>query len=287
MKLVIVSDIKRGKDNVIVYGFKLARYLEWEVDIIHMVDPRSVHGVASTYSDSQTITPGRKMSPEEIIAREIKENQAALDDLISGEGSRLDYPLKINVLVEEGSIEGKMRQIREDDKTGLVLLNSELDQNVIATQGELFDMMKSIPAAYLLVSPKHEFTPFNQMLLPAAFIAKDLNQYPKVSHILKHFKSHIEAVNVAKDTEAKDTLQNRENWLKTSRDIFTASTVETKELEGANFNKTLIDYVKNSQPDLVMLFKKEKSIFERLFKKDLMKQLMGETEVPLLFYNSH
>ncbi|WP_462279718.1 hypothetical protein [Salinivirga cyanobacteriivorans] len=286
MKLTIVSDIKRGKDSVIVYGLKLARYLEWEVDIVHMVDPRSVHGVASTYSDSQTITPGRKMSPEEIVAREIRENQAALDDLISGEGSRLDYPLKINVVVEEGAIEGKMRRIKNDEEQGLVLMNSDLDHNVISSQSELFDIIKSIPAPYLLVSPNQEFTPFNQMILPAAFITKDLNQYPKVSHVLKHFKSHIEAVDVVKDLDANNNMQNRESWLRNARDVFPASTIDARGLQGKEYNQTLVDHVKKSKPDLVMLFKKEQSIFDRLFKKELMKQLMEETDVPLLFYNS-
>ena len=286
MKLKIISDIKKGKENIIVYGLKLARYLEWEVDIIHMVDPRAEHGVASTYSDSQTITPGRKMTPDEIIQREINENQSALDNLISGEGSRLDYPLKINSVVEEGAINAKLRKIGQDEDTGLIMVNSELDNNVLSSRRELFDLMKSIPAAWLIVPSGHQFHSFNHMMLPAEFLELDSPQYPKISFILKHFNSRIEAVDVVKKTTG-ELDKKTASWIENARNIFTASTLEAKELEGVDYNKTLIEYVKKTRPDLLLLLKKEKSIFERLFKKDLLKDLIEKTNLPLLFYNSH
>lgn len=69
--------------------------MECELDIVHAIDSRSYHRMLSSYADSQTITPGNKLSHDEIMRREKKSAQKALDKMLSKEASKLNYPLKM------------------------------------------------------------------------------------------------------------------------------------------------------------------------------------------------
>lgn len=70
MKIVIVSDIRGSSESIIPYGLNLAKRLETEVEIIHVIDSRVIQGVPSRYADSQSIAAGNKQTVNEIIQKE-------------------------------------------------------------------------------------------------------------------------------------------------------------------------------------------------------------------------
>ncbi len=93
---MIISDIEGKADSIIPYGLRLGKHTETEVDIIHIIDPRNKQGATSPFADSKSITPGRVMPHDYILAREQNRASKAIEKLLSGEASRLNYPLKID-----------------------------------------------------------------------------------------------------------------------------------------------------------------------------------------------
>jgi hypothetical protein len=99
MKTIILSDINNSAKSIIPYGLRLARELESEVDLLHVIDPRTHTGAYSSLSDSQSISPGETLSHAETIQHAKNRVSIKLDKLLSAEGSRLNYPLKLTGLL--------------------------------------------------------------------------------------------------------------------------------------------------------------------------------------------
>ncbi len=71
MKIIIISNIRSKSESIIPYGLKLARYLESEVDIIHVIDSRTEPVLPSSYADSQTFAlGGEKFTYADTLNRE-------------------------------------------------------------------------------------------------------------------------------------------------------------------------------------------------------------------------
>ena len=90
MRIIIISDVKGQTQSIIPYGLDLAKYLESEVEIFHLVDSRIQQGVSSVYGDSHSITPGKKLSHPEIIEREKQQIEKELDQMLSQRGFQIE-----------------------------------------------------------------------------------------------------------------------------------------------------------------------------------------------------
>ncbi len=127
MKTIIISDINGKSESIIPYGLTLAKMLESEVDVIHAIDSRLHQGEYSSLSDSQSITPGKTFSHEEIMQREKDKVQIQLDKLLSSEASRLNYPIKINTLVEKDSIINSISSKIKEEPSSIFVISIEPD----------------------------------------------------------------------------------------------------------------------------------------------------------------
>lgn len=286
MKVFIISDIHSNVESIIPYGLNFAKNLETEVDIIHTIDSRDLPGAYSPVADSQSFSPGSKLNTENLIEREKHSAEVGLKKILSAEASRLNYPLKINTAIEETDIESKLTSLAEKDHESIILINTETRNKIFNNLGEIINTIKNINAIYLLVHPGQVFYEFERVILPTHFTAEDFEKYPMIAYLFKGFKPNIVALDIAKNEDYLGTEMKSSQWEKGASAVFSESTVNSMMITGKHYNETLIKYIQKDKPDLVLLFKREKNLIERLFKKDLMKELLKQTDVPVLFYSS-
>jgi hypothetical protein len=286
MKIYIISDLNSDVESVIPYGLRFAKFIEKEVDILHPIDPRTLKGAYTSISDSQSISPGSKLSSEALVEREKKNADTGLKKILSAEGSRLNYPLKINTVIEENDIESMLGARIENDHESIFIINTKTSNGIFDSTGEIIDIVKKLHAIYLLVHPGQVFHEYERVILPTNFTQEDLEKYPKVSFLFKGFEPNINAVDVGKNEEYLGTEMKSSRWEAGAKAVFNDSTITSTMLNGNDYNATLVKYLLKDKPDLVLLFKKEKNLFEKLFKKDLMKDILEKTDVPVMFYSS-
>ncbi|NJM14089.1 MAG: hypothetical protein HC896_00675 [Bacteroidales bacterium] len=199
MQVITISDIKGKTKSIIPYGLNLAKRLQAKVDIIHSIDSRTQHGVNSPYADSQSITPGNKLSHEEIMLREKNTTRNALDKLLSREASVLNFPLKVNVTIEENTLKKTINSKTGNDSNTLVAVNSEPDNYIFHSQKEIVETLKNSNLQVLVVPPGRKFKEFSNVLLVTNFSSnKGFDKYSKAVFLLRDFKPLIHAVDVAK-----------------------------------------------------------------------------------------
>lgn len=283
MKTIIISDIKGNGESIIPYGLNLAKFLESNVDIVHVIDPRTEYGVSGSYADSQSIAPGGTLSHSQIMEREKNQAKKALDHLLSREASRLNYPLKINTIVEEESIETKLKTSIADSDSTLIIANSETDGNLFKSQAELISLLRELNSVSLLVPPGHKFNIFENVLITTDFSSEDFENYTQVFDFLNRFNTRVTAIDLKSDSYTDWKLRSQ-GWLKTARDLMPDLKVSTNVLDHSNDENSMLDYVKKNDPGLVIIFQSRKNFLQRLLHKSPEHKIIEFAEKPVMLY---
>lgn len=283
MKIIIISDIKGECDSVIPYGLHLAKSLELEVDILHIIDPRTIQGVQSAYSDSQTVSPGKKLSHAEIVEREKNHAEMQLDKKLSIEASKLNYPLKINTIIEEGSLESKIRKQLISDKECLFLMNSMQDMFIFQSKREILDIVYNLNTVFLLVPPGYSYKEIRNVFLLSYPTPKKINKIKINISFLKDFKPTINAVNIVRVRDYV-SIQRKDKVLEgIIKDRFTPFDFKMNTVEGNNYIHVLAGFIEKNNPDLILNLTNRKSFFYSILQKKRNKQLIEDINVPVLF----
>lgn len=283
MKTIIISDIKSNSGSIIPYGLELAKHLQSEVKILHIVDPRIQQGVYSAYSDSQSIAPGDKLSYENIIEREKSQARIELDRILSREASRLNFPLKITIEAEEYEVEEKMKMEADGNKSLLIMINQHPDNYMFVNKTEIVQAVDGIDALSLILPPGMEFREFKKVLFLSDFTSTHFILYDRVLALLNFFKSTIDIIESEEDKNDTDTEIRRTEWtMKMNRKypdlVFTNSLIT-----GSSFFDEVISYIDRKLPDLVVMIKRKQNIFNSVFHKRPLLKLISHIEIPVLY----
>ena len=287
MKTVIISDINSKSDSVIPYGLNLAKHLESEVDVLHIIDTRIQQGKYSSVSDSQSITPGSKLSPEEFLQKEKNKARLNLDKILSAEVSRLNYPLKVHTAITQNIIEDELKQRSINDKESLFIINSEPDNYMFSSKNDILSTIKNTGIIALIIDPGIKFKPFERVFIPMKFGSEKYNAYARAQFLFKHFDMTIDAVDIAKKKDYMKIELKAARWKKSTRKDFSPANLATHIMEGKDRIETLSDYMGKNNHDLMMFFKKKENLINRIFKPNKLELLVNQTNIPVLLHYFH
>ncbi len=281
MKLTIISDIRGDSTSIIPFGLKLAKRLHSKVDIVHCIDSREQQGVYSPYSDSQSITPGTKMTHKQIVTREKGTVQIMLDKLLSREASVLNYPLKINTSVEEGSIQQIVRKANKGEQN-LFVVSTREDHYIFHSRKELTDTFQHSDYPVFFVPPESEFNGFNKVLIITDF-RLDKNFIRLLFTLSQLFDKggHLEAVSI---TESKHVAQKKiesKIWKELLSENHISENINTSVLESSDFLNTLNKTLDRIQPDMLLLYYSVKGSLNVTTQKKMLRALM-DMDLPVL-----
>lgn len=286
MKVFIISDIGAKGESVIPYGLNLGKHNEVEVEILHIIDPRSHKGVSSPYSDSQSITPGAKMTHDEIKGRDRKVVEKELDKLLSAEASRLNYPLKVNSTVETDSVETKLKMIFAD-KTGAVCVASADPENSMVTElSELVSIFGKLEVPLLIVPPGYAWREPAEISLYTDFSESSPESIKAGLKWFDAFPLTARAFCVVPEAGVEDMKASVESWEKTAGNIVPQSMVfRTDVVTGKPDSGAILGQSRKSAAGLVMV---PKAIFVateyKLKKNSERMKFVNELGMPVLIY---
>jgi hypothetical protein len=286
MKTIIISDIGGKEKSIIPYGLNMGKHSETKVMIHHIIDPRMHQGTATPYADSQTFTPGEKMSQEEIIDREKSFANKQLEKLLSAEASRLNYPLKYDTSVEVNSVELKLMKILAEDKEDLCVASMVPDNSMISDLGELLQIMEKIELPLLLVPPGYKFIEPSEIALVTDYSKDSFDPIKRALRWFKTFHMTLSVFDIVEDMEVKKKEDLREFWEQgVSSFIPSSMALQTNILIGKKNKGNIEGQIMKSTANLAMvpreLFKKTGI---QLKKGTDRKAFLRELKIPVLIY---
>ncbi len=254
MKTIILSDINNSAESIIPYGLRLARELESEVDILHVIDPRTHLGYYSSLSDSQSISPGDTLSHAETIQHEKNRASIKLDKLLSAEGSRLNYPLKINRVIVESSLEEELERLTAQNPNTLLLVNSEVDQDMIDTIEEVLRLIRKTGVPLVVVPPGESFKSDITALTPLDPGEVEFTALSALKFFFNGLKMTIDGVSVASKGDYAEMELKLIAWKDALASLYLPNiNLKTNILEGETFNETISNYFKRNNRDMLLL----------------------------------
>jgi nucleotide-binding universal stress UspA family protein len=284
MKTIIISDLKSKSKSILAYGLELARAMESEVDVVHVVDPRTSQAKYSSYSDSQSITPNDPLGFPETIHKEVTKAKNELDEMLSREISRLNYPANVNVVVEEGSLEEKIEKIIDYEPYCILVVSSEPDGYHFESKSEIYSMVKDAGAMCILVPPGIEFKEYRKILHPVDFSSKELEKYADLGFFFDAFDPLVHAVALSQDNDYSELELKSETWKKIASDVFLPAKIRTNVLKGDDFIETMVQYCNRNDYEMIMLFQRKVNAFKKNFKSELAGTFIERTNLPVLFF---
>ena len=280
--LIIISDILGNSKSIITYGLRLAKFLRLDVEIVHTIDSRTQQAVQSPYADSQTISPGSKLSHQEIIQREKNKASTALQNLLSQEASRLNYPLKIKTRIVENSIENELAERTEKLGQVIFLASSRPDGYVFHSRQEIVQCFSNLNALSLQVAPDSKFEAFKKVLLITDFNDTNLNQLECAGDFLHAFDPFIEVVDVAKENYKNELEKKSQVWFEKFQEVQGGNKISATVLTGTNYIHAIDACVTTTRPDLILHFKNGRGVFDLNFHEKLYGNLLKDFSQPIL-----
>jgi nucleotide-binding universal stress UspA family protein len=287
-KIILISDISGESGSIIPWGLKLGKHTGSEVDILHIIDPREKHGVESPISDSRSITPGDKLTWEEILKREEGKAEQALDKLLSKEASRLNYPLKIKTIIETNHLEEGLKKVFSERHGSMLITSSEYENTAFTDQDELLAISRDIAAPVFIIPSGTGFQKPDK-----AFMLADYSDSPspdqEINNIfewLTPFSPFIYAGEVVQETDNYMNLElAAKKWIKGVRKfIDPGTTIETTLLKGGTFTETVENYVTRNKFDWIIIPKSKKEFSKKRYSPDISKKLIKSIDKPVLLY---
>jgi len=138
----------------------------------------------------------------------------ALEKFISSEGSRLNYPLKIDMKIKDGSVEEMMSEITSTYPGSIVIASNNPSNSVVEDMDEMLEIARSIELPTLFISPEYPFSvPKNTMLL-TDFKHTDYETLKEMIQWLVPFHPNIHAYGLAGSKEHLDMDMESGAWKK-------------------------------------------------------------------------
>lgn len=286
MKTILISDVGGKQETIIPYALNLTKHIDNTIDIVHAIDSRIQHGVSSAYADSQSFQVGEKLSPTKIIERDVSQTRLILDKLLSLEASRLNFPLKVNTIVEGNTIENLLDTIISVDEPSIIISSSVLEGTILIDLDESFEIAKMFNNLSLIITPGIKFLVPKKNLIQYDFELGINDGIFKVLDYLKPLNPQIDVVDVVEKDQYSEMEIKSEAWkLIANNYMNTSLPITTNILTGNQHAEVLSGFILKNNYDIVAIPKHMKAAPGiNIFSKDLSKQLVESLDIPVILY---
>jgi len=284
MKSILISDIETKKETVIPYALNFIKYIDDSIQILHLVDSRKHHAVSSAYADSQSFEVGKKLSYQEILEREKHHTRMALDKILSKEASRLNFPLRVNTIVEENSIENHLsNEINGADKP-LILSSSEFKGTIVDDIEEFLELNRKFAYLSLIIPPGMEFKLPEKVIIYHDFKKGDKVNLNDLIEFLNFFKPEITIVDVANKNNITNVKEESEAWKKVKLENSNPEMIINIDiLESDSKEMALLSYFESNTANMISVPQQTQYGFT-FFKSITSKNLINNLSKPVIIY---
>jgi len=286
MKTILISDIGGKQESIIPYGLNFTKNIEDSINIIHMVDPREQQGVAGAYADSQSFQIGRKLTSKEIIEREKHQAKINLDNLLSKEASKLNYPLRINTIIEENSIDRYLNTEIVNEPLSFIISSSAFEGTVFHDISEFLEVTNRMNNVSLIVPPGYEAIIPRKLIVLYNFSLGNNDGIFNLLKTLKPMKMSVTVANVTENKQYHEMLIKSEAWKQSANNhLGLSKPLTTNILVGKQQMDTAINFIQRNNFDLVAIPHNIKELAGMYnYPKATLEQLIYNLNLPVLLY---
>ncbi len=286
MRTIILSDITEETPSIIPYGLNVAKYAETRVEILQYSDPKLVQGTYSPISDSQSITPGEKLSYEQILHRETEIAKEKLDRLLSREASRLNYPLRINTIAEITDPEKAIADKLDEFENVMVITSTNPSHSMASGLDDVLTVLQKLNTRILIIPAGKKFIKPAKCCLVTDLSKEASQNLENLFSWINPLAERIYTSAVIHNESGSNSSQQIEQWqqaLKAYSQFLASDSTEVVRIDEPDV--AFENICRHKRPDMVVYPKNGKSYFSRLlFSEGYLRNFSEMLNIPVLLY---
>ncbi|MDQ3289801.1 MAG: universal stress protein [Bacteroidota bacterium] len=208
-----------------------------------------------------------------------KEELTRLTQKLKLENSTL---LEIKTICQCGYFQANLCQLVRDNAVDLVVMGTRGDSNfldklLITTTAEC---IKSAICPILVVPAQANFTGIKHIALASDFENEETVFLQQLFCLAEPLQADVSIINIVSDRQLNVYPDNQ--VIKDITKHFPEKSISIAQIKKNNVIAGLQEFVQDNQMDVLALSMHERDFFENLFHKSVSKQLIGDTQIPLL-----
>jgi len=286
MRTIIISDISETSDSIIPFGLNIGKHTQTKVDILHCFDPAIIQGPYSPYSDSQSITPGEKLSHEEILKREKGIISDKLSRFLSREASVLNYPLRVNTITDIGDIESCITEQIKNHENPLIITATKPGGSMTVGLQELLKVIFKLNVMVMIIPPGKKFSKPNTCWLVTDLHAEGNGKIKKLFDWINPLVEKVLTSVVVRVNTKSNHNEAINDWREALQPYTDKADVDTIEIfRVCNIHTCLDSICDQKNPHIAVLPKNKNSFFRKyLLAHNNAKKLTESINIPVLLY---
>ena len=276
-KILVPTDFSKSAENALRYAVLLADKWDAEIQLIHVVYPSAAYADAPVAIDImvdeqiKNAKPKMKTMAEKILAQVLQQ----LDN----------YPI-INSDIEIGSAENRIAQVAEEGEYDLIIMgtgtrDSRLDKFIGSVAG---DVIKGAHCPIMIIPEEANYERFMMVAYATNLSESDPYEIWRTAKLLEPFNPIIRCVHFQKKKEKANAHPTMSELRTFFEDNTPALRMTFHEEETDNVVESLIEFVDRYEIDLLVMYKPERTFFNRLFKKSVTKKMVLDLKIPMLIF---
>jgi len=275
MKKILFPTTYATSDKV-AYGFTqhLARYFEARITLAHVYNELTLADATDRWNGVDNI--------EEVLWNE---NIAQLKDFSLDMAAKQFDSISLEYIATDGKVVDQLLQIQEEEQFDLIVMsmyqNTESEQLLGETASQL---LGEINCPILLLPPTIKYRDIDKIVYSTAL---ELGDEASIEYLLDWcdaFEASLHLLHVAKKDQEQVANQKLELLLQSFLAEREAGII-TAEVFGGRVSEVLLNYVKFTGADLLVLHKRKQGFWKRLLDGDLTQTLAEKSSIPILVLN--
>lgn len=230
---------------------------------------------------------------DQMYKEEEKESELRLQKIckrISQISSKNGKPIKTEYITAQNIPSTEIANLYKEKKPDLIVMGTEGKDQFLGFFGSTtIDVLNTAGCPVLVVGAKTSFTGFTNIHYALEDIKEDILSVKQIIPLAKVFNSSIVIVHVERpplsDEEAalsQEKIEEAETFIKATRDSLNYLKIKLHTVLAYDTAEGLDSFIEEEKPDILALVKQERTWFENLFHKSVIKHFLKEANTPLL-----
>ena len=276
-KILVPTDFSKSAENALRYAVLLADKLDAEIQMVNVIYPSAAYAdvpVAVDIAVTETIKaakPRMKEMVEKVLAQVIQQVD--------------NYPI-INSDIEIGIAESRIPQLADEGEFDLIIMGT-------GTKESRFDkflgsvaagVVKGAHCPVMVIPEEANYERFMMVGYATNLSEGDPYEIWRAAKLLAPFNPTIRCVHFETQKEkanAHPTMSELKSFFEDNTPALRMTFHEEKTDDVATSLKEFVDIY---DIDVLVMYKPQKSLFQRLFKKSITKKMVFDLKIPMLIF---
>lgn len=290
-KVLIPVDFSEYSMKACEFGFNLAKADNLEVILLHVYFT-PIYASSLPYGDVFNYQIGDEEMVKTIIQK-VHSDLNVLSDKVKGKVASGEFPdVKYKCVLREGIPEEEILRYTKELHPKVIIMGTrgrnQKDVDLIGSvTAEVIDRSRTAVLAIPENTPIKQFSEVKRIAFLTNFDQRDLIAFESFINSWKAFHFSVSLIHLVDVKEAKDTWN--EIKLAGIKEYFQKQypklEIHYDVVMNDDFLKSLDQYIKSNQIDVITMTSYKRNIFARLFNPGIARKMIFHTDTPLLVIN--